>query len=139
MNIELEAWKMYFNGAVNRYRNGIGVFFIILDVSNIQWLLSWTLRQPTTWHNMKRQNEISTWASGKGSQSLWGYNVGYSSSPKVMEGEGRASQTIPIVLGKIDKNLWLVLWNFNVLISARTIPKYSLTRTSSNPQGLIWT
>ena len=31
-----------------------------------------------------------------------------------------------------------VLWNFKVLASVRTVPKYSLTRTRSNPQGLEW-
>ena len=32
----------------------------------------------------------------------------------------------------------LVLWNFKVLVSVQTVPKYSLTRTRSNPQGLVW-
>lgn len=35
LNIKLEAWKMYFDGAVNWYGNGTGVFFIILDGSHI--------------------------------------------------------------------------------------------------------
>lgn len=35
LNIKLEAWKMYFDGAVNWYGNGTGVFFIILDRSHI--------------------------------------------------------------------------------------------------------
>ena len=26
LDIELGAWKMYFDGAVNQYRNGIGYF-----------------------------------------------------------------------------------------------------------------
>ena len=28
LDIELEAWKMYFDGAVNQYGNGIGVLLI---------------------------------------------------------------------------------------------------------------
>ena len=32
-----------------------------------------------------------------------------------------------------------VLWNFKILASVRTVPKYSWTRTRSNPQGLEWT
>ena len=31
LDIELEVWKMYFNGAVNQYENGIGVLLIIPD------------------------------------------------------------------------------------------------------------
>ena len=33
--IELEAWKMYFDGAVNQYGNGIGILFITLAGSHI--------------------------------------------------------------------------------------------------------
>ena len=34
-DIELEAWKMYFVGAVNQYRNGIGVLLITPDGSHV--------------------------------------------------------------------------------------------------------
>ena len=33
----------------------------------------------------------------------------------------------------------ILLWNFKILASVRTVPKYSRTRTRSNPQGLEWT
>ena len=35
MDIELAAWKMYFDGVVNQYWNGIGVLLITLDGSRI--------------------------------------------------------------------------------------------------------
>ena len=35
LDIELGAWKMYFNGAVNQYENGIGVLLITLEGSHI--------------------------------------------------------------------------------------------------------
>ena len=35
MDIKLEAWKMYFDGAVNQYGNGIGVLLITPDGSHI--------------------------------------------------------------------------------------------------------
>ena len=37
-----------------------------------------------------------------------------------------------------DMSLVLLLWNFKILASVRTVPKYSWTRTRSNPQGLEW-
>ena len=35
LNVELEAWKMYFDGAVNQYRNGIRILLITLEGSHI--------------------------------------------------------------------------------------------------------
>ena len=35
LNIELGPWKMYFDGLVNQYENGIGVFLINHDGSHI--------------------------------------------------------------------------------------------------------
>ena len=35
LDIELGAWKMYFNGAVNQYGNGIGVLLISPDGSHM--------------------------------------------------------------------------------------------------------
>ena len=35
LDIELEAWKMYFDGAVNQYRNEIGVLLITPDGSHV--------------------------------------------------------------------------------------------------------
>ena len=35
LNIELGAWKMYFIGVVNQYRNGIRVLLITLDRSHV--------------------------------------------------------------------------------------------------------
>ena len=35
LDVELGAWKMYFDGAVNQYGNGIGVLFITLEGSHI--------------------------------------------------------------------------------------------------------
>ena len=35
MDIELGAWKMYFDGAVNQYGNGIGVLLITPEGSHI--------------------------------------------------------------------------------------------------------
>ena len=35
LNIELGAWKMYFIGVVNQYRNGIRVLLITLDRSHM--------------------------------------------------------------------------------------------------------
>ena len=35
LDIKLEAWKMYFDGAVNQYGNGIGVLLITPDGSHI--------------------------------------------------------------------------------------------------------
>ena len=35
LNIKLGAWKMYFDGAVNQYGNGIGLFLITLNRSYI--------------------------------------------------------------------------------------------------------
>ena len=35
LDIELGAWKMYFNGAVNQYGNGIGVLLISPDGSHV--------------------------------------------------------------------------------------------------------
>ena len=35
LDIELRVWKMYFDGAVNRYRNGIGVLLITPKGSHI--------------------------------------------------------------------------------------------------------
>ena len=31
LNIELGAWKMYFDGAMNQYGNGIGVLLITFE------------------------------------------------------------------------------------------------------------
>ena len=35
LNIKLGAWKMYFDGAVNQYENGIGLLLITLNKSYI--------------------------------------------------------------------------------------------------------
>ena len=35
LDIKLGAWKMYFNGVVNQYGNGIGVLLITLDGSHV--------------------------------------------------------------------------------------------------------
>ena len=35
MDIKLGAWKMYFDGAMNQYGNGIGVLLITLDGSHV--------------------------------------------------------------------------------------------------------
>ena len=35
LDIELRAWKMYFDGTVNQYGNGIGVLLITLEGSHI--------------------------------------------------------------------------------------------------------
>ena len=35
LGIELRAWKMYFDGAVNQYGNGIGVLLITPEGSHI--------------------------------------------------------------------------------------------------------
>ena len=35
LDIKLGAWKMYFDGALNQYRNGIGVLLITLDGSHM--------------------------------------------------------------------------------------------------------
>ena len=35
MDIELGAWKIYFDGAMNQYRNGIGVLLITPEGSHI--------------------------------------------------------------------------------------------------------
>jgi len=35
LDIKLGAWKMYFDGAVNQYGNGIGVLLITLDRSHV--------------------------------------------------------------------------------------------------------
>jgi len=35
LGIELGAWKMYFDGAINQYRNGIGVLLIAPNGSNV--------------------------------------------------------------------------------------------------------
>ena len=35
LGVELGTWKMYFNGAVNQYRNEIGIFLITLKGSHI--------------------------------------------------------------------------------------------------------
>ena len=35
MDIELGAWKLYFDGVVNKYGNRIGVLLITLEVSHI--------------------------------------------------------------------------------------------------------
>ena len=35
MDIELRAWKMYFDGAMNQYKNGIGVLLITFGGSHV--------------------------------------------------------------------------------------------------------
>jgi len=35
LDIELRAWKMYFDGVVNQYGNGIGVLLITPDGSHV--------------------------------------------------------------------------------------------------------
>ena len=35
LGIELGAWKMYFDGAINQYGNGIGVLLITPNGSNV--------------------------------------------------------------------------------------------------------
>ena len=35
LDIKLGAWRMYFDGAMNQYGNGIGVLLIILDGSHV--------------------------------------------------------------------------------------------------------
>jgi len=35
LDIELGAWKMYFDGAMNQYGNGAGVHLITLDGSHV--------------------------------------------------------------------------------------------------------
>ena len=35
LDIKLGAWKMYFDGAMNQYGNGIGVLLITLDGSHV--------------------------------------------------------------------------------------------------------
>ena len=49
LDIELGAWKMYFDGAVNQYGNGIGVLLITPKGSHIPLAVKLNLRQPITW------------------------------------------------------------------------------------------
>nr|XP_023913449.1 uncharacterized protein LOC112025027 [Quercus suber] len=39
LNVNLGAWKMYFDGAVNQYRNGIRILLITLDGSHIRSII----------------------------------------------------------------------------------------------------
>ena len=40
LDIKLGAWKMYFDGVMNRYGNGIGVLLITLKDLTYPWQLS---------------------------------------------------------------------------------------------------
>ena len=44
LDIKLGAWKMYFDGVVNQYENGVGVLLIIPDGSHMRLVLpKWKL------------------------------------------------------------------------------------------------
>ena len=49
-----------------------------------------------------------------------------------------AVQTKKKKLETLGGTLGFLLWNFKVLASVWTVPKYNLTRMRSNPQGLEW-
>ena len=63
LDIELAAWKMYFDGVVNQYWNGIGVLLITLDGSRIPLAVKL---------NFKATNNMAEYeASIAGMESLW--------------------------------------------------------------------
>lgn len=45
LNIELEVWKMYFDGVVNHYGNGIRVLLIALDGSHISMAIKLNFKE----------------------------------------------------------------------------------------------
>ena len=50
---QTRVWKMFFDGAVNQYGNGIGVLLITPNRSHVPLAVNRTLRQLMTWQNMK--------------------------------------------------------------------------------------
>jgi len=44
-------------------------------------------------------------AEGKGGRSLWRFNFSYSSSIKVVEGEGGTLEALSAILGGLDQDL----------------------------------
>ena len=73
---------------------------------------------------------------------LWGYvGVEYlfvMSRSRQKSRKALLSNCSPLSEIKVSGTPNLVLWNFKILASVRTVPKYSWTRTRSNPQGLEW-
>ena len=53
LGIELGAWKMYFDGAVNQYENGIGVFLIAPKGSHIPLAVKLNFGATNNMENMK--------------------------------------------------------------------------------------
>ena len=94
LDIELGAWKMYFNGAVNQYGNGIGVLLISPDGSHMP--LAVKLNFEATKHgkiwSSYHWNESSLRVKGKRGRDIWRFNLGYSSSLEVMEAKGRTCE-----------------------------------------------
>ena len=53
LDIELGAWKMYFDGVVNQYGNGIGVLLTALEGSHIPLVVKLNFKATNSMQNMR--------------------------------------------------------------------------------------
>ena len=107
LDVELRTWKIYFDKAVNQYRNGIGIFSITPEGSHIP--LATKLNFEATNNMAEYESCIVKWKLFKNwrqkkPKSL-GFNFGYSQSAKVMEGERGTFEALSTILRGLDQDL----------------------------------
>ena len=106
LNIELGAWKMYFVGAVNQYGNGIGVLLITPNGSHVPLAVKLNFEETNNmiW-GLYCWNGSSSRVRGKRGRSPWRFDFSHSLSIEIMEGEGRALETLSAIYGGFNQNI----------------------------------
>ena len=107
LNIKLGARKMYFDGVMTQYGNGIGILLIIPYKSHIPVVVKLNFEAI---NNMEEYQACIVWngsptrAEGKGSRGLWRFYSSHSPSPEVVESERGTSKSLPKILKGVDKD-----------------------------------
>ena len=108
LDIELRVWRMYFDEAINQYRNGIGILLITPEGSHIPLAIKLNFEATNNMFEYEAciaRMEAFQELGGNGGRTLWRFNFGYSPSTKVVEGEGRTFEALPTILGGHNQDL----------------------------------
>ena len=106
LDVELGTCKMYFDEAVNQYVNGIRVLLITLKGSHIPLAIKLNIEAT----NNMVEFSLYCWGSssrigGKRGKDAWRFNLGFSSSPKIMEGKGRTLKALSTIFKGFEQKL----------------------------------
>ena len=101
LDVELGIWKMYFDGAVNQYGNGIGILLITLERSHIPLAIKLSFEAA---HNMAKYEACIAGMEALQPKSL-GTQLWYRPSEKVVENEGRTLKALSTKPRELDQDL----------------------------------